>query len=435
MSGNSLDPYSDRYAGRVRGMTASEIRALFAVASRPEVVSLAGGMPYLPALPMDAVGSMMGELVSASGAATLQYGSGQGQLGLRELICDVMALEGVSGSPDDVVVTVGSQQALDIVSRVFLDPGDVVLAEGPSYVGALGTFAASEAEVVHVPMDGGGLIPAALASALERLRADGRRAKFLYTVPNYHNPAGVTLALDRRTEILALAERYDLLVLEDNPYGLLGFSGDPVPALRSFDDHRVIYLGSFSKTFAPGLRVGWVLAPHAVREKLVLVSEAQVLCPPTYNQFAVAEYLRTQPWLEQVKVFREIYRERRDAMLEALGAMMPAGCTWTRPEGGFYVWLTLPEGVDSKVMQPRGLHARVAYVPGIGFYADGQGRRDMRLSYCFPPPDRIREGIRRLAGVVEEEIELRATFLGAAGSWQAHERHNVSADAPGPDLA
>jgi 2-aminoadipate transaminase len=435
VSGNSLDPYTDRYASRTHGMAASEIRALFAVASRPEVVSLAGGMPYLPALPMDVVGSMMGELVSGSGAATLQYGPGQGYLELREQICEVMALEGVYGSPDDVVVTVGSQQALDIVSRVFLDPGDVVLAEGPSYVGALGTFTASQAEVVHVPMDGDGLVPAALSAQLERLRADGRRAKFLYTVPNYHNPGGVTLALDRRTEILAIAERYDLMVLEDNPYGLLGFSGEPRPALRSFDDERVIYLGSFSKTFAPGLRVGWVLAPHAVREKLVLVSEAQVLCPPTYNQFAVAKYLRTQPWLEQVKVFREIYRERRDAMLEALEAMMPAGCRWTRPEGGFYVWLTLPDGLDSKVMQPRGLHARVAYVPGIGFYADGQGRQDMRLSYCFPTPDRIREGVRRLAGVVEEEIELRLTFMGGAGSWQAAERHNPSADAPRPDLA
>src|SRR6266496_3490617 len=243
MSGNTLDRYADRYAGRTRGMTASEIRALFAVASRPEVVSLAGGMPYLPALPMDAVGSMMGTLVSESGAATLQYGSGQGHLGLRELICDVMALEGISGSPDDVVVTVGSQQALDIVSRVFLDPGDVVLAEGPSYVGALGTFTASQADVVHVPMDGDGLVPAALAETLDRLRTEGRRAKFLYTVPNYHNPGGVTLPMHRRTEILALAEQHDLLVLEDNPYGLLGFSGDPLPALRSFDDDRVIYLG------------------------------------------------------------------------------------------------------------------------------------------------------------------------------------------------
>ena len=435
MSGTSLDPYADRYAGRTRGMTASEIRALFAVASRPEVVSLAGGMPYLPALPMDAVGELMGELVTGSGAAALQYGPGQGNPALRERICEVMALEGIVGSAEDVVVTVGSQQALDMVSRVFLDPGDVVLAEGPSYVGALGTFAAAQAEVVHVPMDGDGLVPQALQAALERLRADGRRAKFLYTVPNFHNPGGVTLTADRRPEILAIADRYDLLVLEDNPYGLLGFNREPLPALRALNDSRVIYLGSFSKTFAPGLRVGWVLAPHPIREKLVLVSEAQVLCPPTYNQLAVEGYLRTQPWLEQVKVFRELYQERRDAMLEALDAMMPPGITWTKPDGGFYVWLTLPSGLDSKVMQPRGLHARVAYVPGIGFYADGQGRRDLRLSYCFPEPDRIREGVRRLASVVEEEIELRATFLGGAGSWQARERHNPSADAPAPDLA
>jgi len=395
-------------------------------------------MPYLNALPMDAVGAMMGKLVSTAGAATLQYGPGQGQLGLREQICDVMALEGVEGSPDDVVVTVGSQQALDIVSRVFLDPGDVVLAEGPSYVGALATFAAAEAEVVHLPMDGSGLVPAVLSDRLDRLARAGRRAKFLYTVPNFHNPAGVTLTAPRRPEIAEIAERHDLLVLEDNPYGLLGFEGETLPALRSFSDTRVIYLGSFSKTFAPGLRVGWVLAPHAVREKLVLASEAQVLCPPTYNQLAVAEYLDTQPWFEQVKVFRELYRERRDAMLDALSALMPHGCTWTEPDGGFYVWLTLPTGLDSKVMQPRAVHARVAYVPGIGFYADGAGRREIRLSYCFPEPERIREGVRRLAGVVEEELELRATFL--AGRQDPAEPHRLrrsaaSADAPRPDMA
>jgi 2-aminoadipate transaminase len=439
VSANSLDPYADRYAHRTRGMTASEIRALFAVVSRPEVVSLAGGMPYLTALPLDAVGAMMGELVSHRGAAALQYGPGQGDQRLRERICEVMALEGIHGaSPDDVVVTVGSQQGLDIVTRVFLDPGDVVLAEGPSYVGALGTFAAAEAEVVHLPMDGQGLVPAVLAEKLEQLRRAGRRAKFLYTVPNFHNPAGVTLSVERRPEILALADEYDLLVLEDNPYGLLGFDGETLPALRSLSAARVIYLGSFSKTFAPGLRVGWVLAPHAVREKLVLASEAQVLCPPTYSQFAVAEYLDTQPWLEQVKVFRELYRERRDALLSALSALMPAGCTWTEPGGGFYVWLTLPEGLDSKVMQPRAVHARVAYVPGIGFYADGSGRQELRLSYCYPEPDRIREGVRRLAGVVEQELELSATFLTGRGAQRAEHRDRgsaASADAPSPDLA
>jgi DNA-binding transcriptional MocR family regulator len=377
----------------------------------------------------------MGRLVAHNGSAALQYGSGQGDLRLRERICEVMALEAIAGSPDDVVVTVGSQQGLDIVSRVFLDPGDIVLAEGPSYVGALGTFAAAQAEVVHLPMDADGLVPAVLEETLDRLARAGRRAKFLYTVPNFHNPAGVTLSPERRPVVLALAERHDLLVLEDNPYGLLGFDGEALPALRSLSESRVIYLGSFSKTFAPGLRVGWVLAPHAVREKLVLVSESQVLCPPMFNQLAVVEYLETQPWLEQVKVFRELYQERRDAMLHTLSALMPAGCTWTHPHGGFYVWLTLPEGLDAKVMQPRAVHARVAYVPGIGFYADGSGRREMRLSYCYPEPERIREGIRRLAGVVEEELELQATFLPHSLSAGATRRTATSADAPGPDLA
>jgi 2-aminoadipate transaminase len=406
MSSTSLDPYTDRYAGRTRGVTDSEIRALFAVASRPDVVSLAGGMPYLPALPMDAVGAMMGDLIARSGATALQYGPGQGYLPLRERTCDVMALEGVVASPDDVVITVGSQQALDMVCRVFIDPGDVVLAEGPSYVGALGTFGLAQAQVVHVPMDDEGLIPAALVEALDRLHSEGRRAKLLYTVPNFHNPAGVTLTLERRTEVLTIAERADLLVLEDNPYGLLGFERGPLPALGSFGGSRVIYLGSFSKTFAPGLRVGWARAPRGVREKLLLVSEAQILCPSMCSQLAVEAYLRTQPWQEQVTVFREIYRERRDAMLEALDALMPAGSTWTKPDGGFYVWLTLPKGLDTKAMQQHGLQAGVAYVPGIGFYADGQGRRDMRLSYCLPEPGRIREGVRRLAGVVAEETEV-----------------------------
>jgi DNA-binding transcriptional MocR family regulator len=406
----TLDDYADRYSETVRGMTPSEIRALFSVASRPEVVSLAGGMPYVEALPLQSIAALMAEVVSAQGATALQYGSGQGLPKLRELICEVMDLEDIVASPDDVVVTTGSQQALDMVSRVFLDPGDVVLAEGPSYVGALGTFQAARAEVVHVPMDADGLIPGELRAALERLRLEGRRAKFLYTVPNFHNPAGVTLTESRRDEVIALAEEYDLLVVEDNPYGLLGFEDAPGRALRSRNESRVIYLGSFSKTFAAGLRVGWVLAPHAVRDKLVMVSEAQVLCPSNLTQTVVAEYLARHPWREQVKVYQEVYQERRDAMLESLTTHMPPGVTWTYPRGGFYVWVTLPEGWDAKAMVPRALAHKVAYVPGVGFYADGDGTRHLRLSYCYPSPERIREGVRRLAGVLEEEAELRATF-------------------------
>ena len=434
MTGNTLDPYSDRYAHRTHGLAVSEIRALFAVANRPEVVSLAGGMPYTAALPLDAVGSMLGELVARNGATVLQYCAGQGDVRLRELICEVMAEEAITGaSSDDVVITVGSQQALDLISRIFLDPGDVVLAEGPSYVGALGTFAAAEAEVVHVPLDSDGLVPAALEAALEALRTAGRQAKFLYTVPNFHNPAGVTLAVERRAQIVELCERYDVLIIEDNPYGLLGFDGQTRPALKSLAPERVVYLGSFSKTFASGVRVGWAYAPSAIRDKLVLLSESQILCPPMLSQLAVAEYLSTQPWREQVKTFRELYRERRDALLDGLDALMPPGCTWTKPDGGFYVWLTLPEGLDAKVMQPRGIAERVAYVPGIGFYADGSGQREMRLSYCFPTPDRIREGVRRLAGVVEQELELRATFLSTEPA--AAKVRWPRGSAPGPELA
>lgn len=402
-SEHRLDPYLDRYAARARGMVASEIRALFAVAARPEVVSLAGGMPYISALPLDAVGEMAGQLVADHGAVALQYGSGQGDPGLREGICEVMSLEGIRAHPDEVVVTVGSQQALDLITRIFVDPGDVVLAEGPSYVGALGTFASYEANVIHVPMDDQGLIPGALASVLARVSP-----KFLYTCPSFHNPAGVSLSESRRADVLQLCQRAGLPVVEDNPYGLLGFDGEPSRALRA-DDPWVIYLGTFSKTIAPGLRVGWAVAPPGVRDKLVLAAESAVLCHSSFAQLLVREYLATQPWREQVKVFRELYRERRDAMLDSLQAYMPAGCRWTTPGGGFYVWLGLP-GLDAKAMLPRAIAARVAYVPGTGFYADGSGADHLRLSYCFPEPARIREGVRRLADVIDGELELCATF-------------------------
>ncbi|MCY7365334.1 MAG: PLP-dependent aminotransferase family protein [Frankiaceae bacterium] len=412
-------------------MTASEIRALFAVASRPEVVSLAGGMPNLSALPLDAVGKLVGDLVQGSGAQALQYGSGQGDPHLRELICTVMALEGIEASPEDVVVTVGSQQALDLVTRVFCDPGDVVLAEAPSYVGALGTFAAYQADVVHVAMDEHGLVPAALREAIAAVKASGRRAKFLYTVPNFHNPAGVSMAEERRDEVLEICSSAGLLVLEDNPYGLLGFDAPPTRAIRARGgEDDVLYLGSFSKTFAPGLRVGWVLAPHAVREKLVLAAEAAVLCPPQLNQMIVAEYLSTQDWQGQVSAFRGMYRERRDAMLDELPRQMPAGTTWTHPTGGFYVWVTLPGDLDAKVLLPRAVTARVAFVPGTAFFADDNGRSNLRLSYCFPEPERIREGVRRLGGVLAEEVELRATF-GSAGSTRPNRPHS---EAPAPDM-
>jgi 2-aminoadipate transaminase len=407
LAGTGMDPFVDSYASAARAMIPSEIRSLFAVAARPEVISLAGGMPCVSALPLDLVGDMAGQLIGSSGSTALQYCTAQGDPGLREMICEVMKLEGISAHPDDVVVTVGSQQALDLITRILTDPGDVVLAEGPSYVGALGVFAAYQADVIHVQMDDNGLIPESLEDVIRRLAAAGRRAKFLYTVPNFHNPAGVTLSPQRRGRILDICAWAGLPVIEDNPYGLLSFAGDPMRALRADHPHGVVYLGTFSKTFAPGVRVGWAAAPPAVRDKLVLAAESAVLCHSSLAQLLVREYLHHQPLLEQIEIFRGCYRQRRDAMLDALDMVMPGGCRWTTPGGGFYIWLGLPDGLDSRAMLPRAVSAHVAYVPGTGFYADGSGKHHIRLSYCFPSPDRIAEGVRRLAHVLETEIACR----------------------------
>ena len=427
--GSRLDPWVAAYADRAAGMTASEIRALFAVASRPEVVSLAGGMPYVEALPLDALAETTSRLLRERGAQALQYGSGQGDGILREQIIDVMSDVGVSAHPDDVIVTSGSQMALDLVVRIFCNPGDVVLVEAPSYVGALGIFRSYECDVVHVPMDAEGLVPEALDEAISKVRDSGRTVKLIYTIPSFHTPAGITQPAQRRKEILDIALRENLLILEDDPYALLGFEGTVPRAIRADDSEQVVYLGSFSKTLASGLRVGWAVAPHGVREKLVLAAEAAVLCPSNFTQGVVSEFLATQPWRDQVDIFRDIYRERRDALLESLDTLMPPGTEWTRPAGGFYSWLTLPEQLDATAMLPRAVSALVAYVPGTGFFSDGQGHRNLRLSYCYPEPERIREGVRRLAGVMEQELEIGQTFGTASGL-----HHPTGSETPSPDL-
>jgi DNA-binding transcriptional MocR family regulator len=430
--GTNLDPWSDHYADRTSGLSGSEVRALFAVASRPEVVSLAGGMPYVSALDLPLLSESMQRVMRDEGARALQYGSGQGTPELRQHILDIMAIEGIRAGVDEIVVTTGSQQALDLVAKLFLNPGDVVLTESPSYVGALGIFRSYQAEVTHIAMDAEGMIPAALTERIQSLRAAGKNIKLLYLIPTFNNPAGTTLSSERRLAIIDIARSEGILILEDNPYGLLWFDRPAPAAMRSVESEGIIYLGSFSKTLAPGFRVGWALAPHAIREKLVLAAEAAILSPSSLNQMVISDYLQRADWRGQIDVFRGIYRDRRDAMVEALQHHLPE-LHWTIPNGGFYLWVTLTEGLDSKSMLPRAVKELVAYTPGTAFYADGSGRSHLRLAFCYPPPEEIREGIRRLATVVRGEQDLLSAF--SPPEQVASHRYDPHVASPPPNIS
>jgi 2-aminoadipate transaminase len=425
-----LDPWFEHYAERSSGLSASEVRSLFAVASRPEVVSLAGGMPYVRAISPDQIKTTLNRVIDESGPEALQYGSGQGHPLLREHITRIMALEGIAARPDDVVVTTGSQHGLDLVARLFINPGDVVLAESPSYVGALGVFRSYQADVRHVQIDDEGIIPAALSEAITQAKAENQPIKMIYLIPNFQNPAGVTLSAARRLEIIDIAHDAGILIVEDNPYGLLWFDQPAPPAMRAAGDKGIIYLGSFSKTFAPGLRVGWVVAPHGIREKLILANEAAVLSPSTFSQLVAADYLSQTDWQAQITSFRELYRERRDAMVSALAHELP-DIEHTTPGGGFFLWLTLPEGLNSKEMLPRAVTELVAYTPGTAFFADDRGAQHLRLAFCYPPAEKIAEGVARLAKVIRDEVELVNTF----GPTQAYTNPNERVASPPPNLA
>ena len=301
--------------------------------------------------------------------------------------------------------------ALDLVVRVFCDPGDVVLVEAPTYVTALGVFSSYQCEVVHVADGRGGPAARRAARGDRRHPRRGQAVKLVYTIPSFHNPAGVTQGPARRAEVLEVVRSAGLLLLEDDPYGLLGFDGTVPRAIRADDSEGVIYLGTFSKTIAAGLRVGWAVAPHGVREKLVLANETATLCPSNLTQLTISDYLATQPWFDQVKVFREVYRERRDALLESLDALMPEPA----PRGPSRAAAsTAGSRCPTASTPPRCCRAPwppwSPTCPGTGFFANGEGRQSLRLSYCYPEPDRIREGVRRLAGVIESELEVVDTF-------------------------
>ena len=399
----SIDRFVDLYSARTSGMSASEVRALFAVASRPDVVSLAGGMPFVQALPAEDVSQVLHEVIDEHRSIALQYAGGQGHQGLRERLTALMAEEGIAADSEDIVVTTGAQQALDLVGKIFIDPGDLIAVEAPAYVGALTAFGAYEPRYLTLDLDDDGMLVDQLEEALLR----GDRPKFVYTVPNFGNPAGVTMSSERRHRLVALCREASIPIVEDNPYGLLRFDDDPLPCLRALDPHNVIYLGTVSKTFSPGVRVGWALAEPSVVQRLILAKEAADLCSSNLSMLVTEHWFSDERrWRSALGELRRTYRARRGAMLEALGEHFPAGCRWTTPHGGFYVWVTLPDWVDTKALLAAAVERRVAYVPGTAFYPDDRGANQMRLAFCYPPEDRIRDGVQRLGALLEDEQRL-----------------------------
>src|ERR671937_765063 len=408
-----LERYAGLFATRTRVMKSSAMRDLMAITARPEVISFAGGLPDTSTFPPDTFAAVAGRIAAESCAKALQYGPTEGLVETKECIAEVMRADGTPVDIEDMVITTGGQQGIDLVTKTLIDPGDVVVAEAPTYPGAVPTFSAYQADVVQIEMDSDGVRVDELEGALERLEAAGRRPKFIYTVHTFQNPAGVTLSLPRRERLVRIAQERELLVLEDNPYGLLRYEGDPPPTLRELDGGEfVVYLGTFSKILSPGVRLGWTVAPRPVLDKMNLGKQSADLCSSALTQHFVAAYFESGHWNEYLRSLTEIYRRRRDTMLDALAEHFPREAEWTRPGGGLFVWATLPDYIDTTDLLARALRDNVAFVPGEAAYLDGRGRSSMRLNFSGPDEDTIREGVRRIGEVVAEQVALYGTLTG-----------------------
>jgi 2-aminoadipate transaminase len=408
-----IERYAGLFARRTQVMKSSAMRDLMAVTARPEVISLAGGLPDTGTFPAEDFSALMARVGANDAARALQYGPTEGLDEVKDPIIDVMAAEGMEVEPDDLLVTTGGQQVIDLVCKTLLDPGDVVIAEAPTYPGAVPCFVNSEADVVQIEMDGDGMRIDVLEAELARLDREGRVPKFIYTIPSFQNPAGVTMALERRRQLVEIAHRRELLVLEDNPYGMLRYEGERLPTLFSLDGGEfVIYLGTFSKILSPGLRLGWTSAPRPVLEKLNLAKGAADLCSSPLSQLFVRQYFEERDWLAYVQKLTGVYRRRRDIMLEALAEHFPREATWTRPQGGLFIWAKLPDFIDTTDLLARALRDHVAFVPGRAAYLDGRGGSEMRLNFSGVSDDAIREGVRRIGEVIREQLVLYGRLTG-----------------------
>jgi 2-aminoadipate transaminase len=433
---HELARYEALFASRTRGMKSSAMREMMALTEQPDVISLAGGLPDTSTFSPELYAKLMAQVAATSTARALQYGPTDGMAVTIDCIVEVMAAEGTEIDPGEVLVTTGGQQVIDLVCKTLIDPGDVIVAEAPTYPGAVPTFSAYQAEVEQIEMDGDGMPIDELERTLDRLQAEGRRPKFIYTIPNFQNPGGVTMSLARRRRLVEVAHERELLILEDNPYGLLRYEGEPLPTLHSLDAQAgsaggaadlVIYLGTFSKILSPGLRLGWAVAPRPVLEKLNLGKQGSDLCSSPVTQLFVAEYFKERDssgqarWLGYLEQLKDLYRRRRDVMLEALEEHFGEHARWTHPQGGLFVWATLDDRIDTTDLLAQARKDEgVAFVPGRAAYMDGrQGASSMRMNFAGVPDDDIREGIRRIGKVVREQLGLYGTLTGSSAASKA----------------
>jgi 2-aminoadipate transaminase len=410
--------WRSRYAQRMQRMGRSVIRELLKYTQQPDLISFAGGLPAPELFPIAEAQAAACRVLADDGMEALQYGLTEGFVPLRQFIVDRMSRYGIRAKTENVLITNGSQQALDLIGKLLLNPGDRVLVEEPTYLGALQAWNAYQAEYISVPSDDAGLCTDLLEAALRV------GPKFMYVLPNFQNPGGTTLPLERRLEVVRLSNKYGIPVVEDDPYGALRFEGEHLPPLvaldsdfqtnagsdgRGYMEGNVIYLGTFSKTLAPGLRLGWVVAPVEIIDQLVMAKQGTDLHTPTFNQMLAWELVRDGFMDEHVRVIRRVYRERRDVMLAALGRHFPEGCSWTHPEGGLFLWARVPEWIDTADLLKEAVQFKVAYVPGFAFYAEsGHGGNTMRLNFSNAQPAQIEEGIRRLGDLLKKKVAQSA---------------------------
>jgi 2-aminoadipate transaminase len=410
---HDIERYAGLFAERTYAMRSSAMRDLMAITARPEVISLAGGLPDTSTFPPATFAAQMTKIAQESAAEALQYGPTEGFEETKDCILQVMGAEGMLPDPDDVIVTTGGQQAIDLITKTLVDPGDPVICEAPTYPGAVPVFSSYQADVIQIDTDDEGMRVDELEEVLELLAGTGRRPKFIYSVPSFQNPAGVTLSFERRLRLVELARRHEVLIAEDNPYGLLRYEGKQLPPLYQLEGgDYVIYVGTLSKILSPGIRLGWAVAPPPVMEKIVLGKQVSDLCTSTLTQYFVREYFEEGHWQDYVRSLCDLYSARRDAMLDALQRHFPPQAQWTHPQGGLFVWATLPDYIDTTDLLAKALRENVAFVPGQAAYVDGRGGSSMRLNFSASSEEQIDEGVRRIGQVIWEQVELYETLTG-----------------------